>query len=113
VTAPPGDPATPPGRDRRIVRRALGVGGAIGIGIAAILAVVLSDAAPGIVAAAIWLGLAVGGFVASCWLLLALALDLAARQQPSRGRLVWTAITCLVTLLLPFMVFAGGAAARP
>jgi hypothetical protein len=106
--------ATPDGdasaRDRRIVRRGLLAGGAVGVGLAALLGIGLAGAGAAAIASGLWLGLAVGGFVAAGWLLLALGLDLMAGDRPSGRRLAWTAGVSLVALILPFLALAAGTA---
>jgi hypothetical protein len=74
--------------------------------------VLLADGGPAAVASGLWLGLAVGAFVATVWLLLALALDLLARERPTRRRLAWTAVVGAVSIVVLFLALAAGAGGR-
>jgi hypothetical protein len=105
LSAPP--PGSAHDRDRRIVRRALLAGAVATALTAAPLAAGLRGRGPAAVAAALWIGLAVGGVTAAGWLLLALGLDVLGRVRPTRRRLVWTALVSGAALVLPLLALTA------
>jgi hypothetical protein len=99
------------GRERRILGRAVRAGGAVGILLALLLGIGLAGGGGAASAIGALLGLALGALIACGWSLLALGLDIAARERPSTPRMLWTAGLSGLALLLSLLALAAGTTA--
>lgn len=98
-------------RERRIRGRALRTGGSVGVVLALLFGVGLAGGGGEASAVGVLLGLSVGSAVSCGWMLLALGLDIAARERPTVPRLAWVAGLSVLALLLTLLAIAAGASA--
>jgi hypothetical protein len=100
-----------PRRTDRVVRRGLLAGAVTGVVVGAALGVGLSGAGGAASAAGVFAGLAIASFVATSWLVLALAGDVLAGDRPPTRRLLWTGGMVAVTGSTVLLALAVGQAA--
>jgi hypothetical protein len=94
------------------VRRALLAGGAVWLLVGGALGVAMAGQGGRASATGVLVGLSAGSLVASLWLLLALALDLATRRPTPRRRVRWTYVVAAVAMLSPLLAISAATLPR-